>query len=178
MKKTFALLMTAILLTLFTSVASAGGWAVVTLDHMLTNVVANEPVKVGMMVRQHGQTPWAYEGVRVRGSDQSGKSFDVPAAMDERGHYTAELVFTAPGKWQWAVHSGLMPEWQAMPEVEVADPAQLESLLGATSESTATVTPSAATWTGMVSPMVLLAIGVLGFVGSGAGLYLWWRKRS
>jgi hypothetical protein len=126
-----------------------------------------------MMIRQHGKTPWVHDDVRVRGFHATGETFSVRAEMDTKGHYTADLKFNKAGKWQWAVASGLMPEWQPMPDIEVASRAQDEALLiEARTESNAP-----APFSTSLSNTLLLALGVLGVAGSSTGLALWWRSR-
>lgn len=173
MKQVFALAGAAVLLLSVGSVALAGGWAVVTLDRPLTNAVANEPVTVAMMIRQHGKTPWVYDDVKIRASAQTGETFSATAVMDKPGHYTSELTFTKSGTWHWAVASGLMPEWQPMPDVQVADPAQLEAML--TSNATAEVATTSAS--PLAPNLPLLAVGMLGLIASGGALTWWWRNR-
>jgi hypothetical protein len=155
------------------TVASAGGWAVVTLDAMPQNVVVNEPLHVGMMIRQHGKTPWVYNDVRVRGYHSTGETFVVPAKMDTEGHYNATLEFEKEGTWQWAVSSGLLPDWQPMPEIQVASSAKDEVLLAEANAANAVAPPAQLSG----SNMLLLALGIVGLAGSGAGLVLWWRSR-
>lgn len=162
----FALLFIAV-----ASVASAGGWAVVTLDALPQNVVVNESVKIGMTIRQHGKSAWVYDNVRVRGFHHTGETFVTRAEMDERGHYTATLNFSRAGKWEWAVASGLAPEWQAMPELEVANSAQDEVLL-AEAVAAKNAAPPFET---MLPSMSLLALGVIGFLGSVGGFVFWLR---
>ncbi len=174
MKRGFSLLtLSALLFIAIASVASAGGWAVVTLDAVPINLVVDQSIQIGMTIRQHGKTPWVYENVRVRGFHATGETFVVRAAMDTRGHYNATLNFPRAGKWQWAVSSGLAPEWQTMPELEVANSAQDEVLL-AEANAAKDVTP---TFESMLPTLGLLALGVLGFVGSGGGLIYWWGAR-
>lgn len=176
MKRGIALLIvSAVLFTALVSVASAGGWAVVTLDAMPTNVVVDQPVQVAMTIRQHGQTPLVHDNVRVRGYHSTGEKFELRAEMDKRGHYTANLNFNKAGKWQWAVSSGLMPEWQTMPDIEVANSAQDEVLLAEANTANKSTLPSLQA---MLPNLALLALGVIGFVGSGAGLIYWLRRRS
>lgn len=176
MKKGIALLvLSALLFTALASVASAGGWAVVTLDAMPINVIVDQPVQVAMTIRQHGQTPWVYDNVRVRGFHSTGETFQVRATMDTRGHYTANLNFNKAGKWQWAVSSGLMPEWQTMPDIEVANSVQDEVLLAEANTANKSAVPSLQA---MLPNLALLALGVLGLVGSGGGLIYWLRSRK
>lgn len=176
MKKVMSLiLVTALLFVAGVSVASAGGWAVVTLDAMPVNVVVNQPVKVAMMIRQHGQTPWVYNNVIVHGFMSTGAQFSAKAKMDQPGHYTAELNFPKAGTWNWGVTSGLMPETQMMPALVVANSADDEVLMAQANEANRAVAP---TWETMLPSMLLLGLGVLGFAGSGAGLLMWWRSRK
>lgn len=164
----------ALLFTGLISTASAGGWTVVTLDSVPANVVVGQPMTVGMTIRQHGQTPWVYDNVRVRGYHSTGETFVVRAEMDKRGHYTADVNFPKAGKWQWAVASGLMPEWQTMPELEVANSVQDEVLLAEANTASQPTTPTLGS---MLPSMTLLALGVLGVFGSGGGLIYWLRSR-
>jgi len=175
MKRVFTFLtLSTLLFVAIASVASAGGWAVVTLDAMPPQVVVNQPVTIGMMIRQHGRTPWVYENVRVRGFHSTGETYELRAVMDQRGHYTATLNFPRAGTWQWAVSSGLMPEWQPMPNLIVEDPAQRESEFAAAHNATAPF--NASNLRAMVPSLAMLGLGILGFVGSSAGLWFWWRK--
>lgn len=177
MKRLFTLLIaSALLFVAVISAASAGGWAVVTLDAVPVGVIVDQPVEVGMMIRQHGQTAWNCPNcVQVRGFHSTGQVFTVPATKDGDGHYTANLTFTKPGKWQWAVQSGLMPEWQSMPEIEVANSADDEVLLAQAASANSAATPTLQT---MMPFTLLLALGVLGFVGSAGGLVFWLRSRK
>lgn len=161
---------------LFSSVfclASAGGWAVVTLDAMPANLVVNEPFKIGMTIRQHGKMPYAYNNVRVRGFHSTGEKFETRAEMDVKGHYTATLIFSRAGKWQWAVASGLAPEWQTMADIEVKNSAQDEGLMiqAVSSQNTRPTTETT------MAPTLLLALGVVGLCGSAGGLLFWFRAR-
>lgn len=175
MKKILIPIIASLLLLGFASVASAGGWAVVTLDEMPAQVIVNQPLKVGFTIRQHGKTLWVYENVYVRAYHPTGETFTVRAPMDRKGHYTAELNFKKAGEWQWAVASGLMPEWQPMPTLNVTDPAQLESEFAAAQN---TVSPLGAFNLDASAPSLgLLGLGILGFVGCSAGLVYWWRNR-
>lgn len=177
MKHSSATLLLALLglaFLLIVPTASAGGWAVVTLDAMPAGLVVNRPVTVSMTIRQHGQTLWdCSECVRVRAQGTAGSSFLVSAQMLSAGHYTADLTFPRAGEWQWAVASGLLPEWQPMPSLQVAEAAETEAMIG-TAASAQTPAPTLAT---MWPALALLGLGVLGFVGSGGGLLAWFRSR-
>lgn len=175
MKRISIFVLVAAAMLISASTALAGGWAVVTLDAMPTNLVVNQPVKVAFMIRQHGKTPWVYKDVQVRGSNATGENFLVHAAMDKAGHYTADLTFTQPGTWQWAVASGLYPEWQPMPELQVANSADAETEFA---KAQSAQVPNMALDIGTMFPtLALLGLGIIGFVGSGSGLIYWLRRQ-
>lgn len=168
---------TALLLIGAVSVASAGGWAVVTLDALPTNVVVDTPVTVGMVVRQHGKTPMTNAHVRVRGFQLTGDTFELAARNDGGGHYSADLKFNKAGTWQWQVASGLYPDWQSMPEIQVANSVEDEALLAKANTNTAAAATAPNLQT-MGPSMLLLAVGVMGFLLSAGGLMYWLRARK
>ncbi len=171
---TLFVLLSAVLFVSISTAASAGGWAVVTLDAMPTNVVVGVPVSVGMSIRQHGITPVDIKLVRVRVSHPISGSVMFNAFSEGKGHYTVDLTFDEPGTWQWAVASGFMPEWQEMPPIEVADSVQEEFLLAQANIANSATLPTLAT---MMPSMLMLAVGVLGFVVFAGGLVVWVRSQ-
>lgn len=166
----------ALLTALFVSAAFAGGWAVVTLDAMPMDVVVNQPVSVAFMVRQHGQTPWVCDCVRVSAYHSTSQRVVVNAEMDQPGHYTATLNFDKAGVWQWSVASGLAPEWQPMPDLTVSNPSELEGAF-AQAQSAKTVEKANPMATNPAA-MLPLALGMLGLIGSAGGLAYWLRTRK
>ena len=88
--------------------ATAGGWAVASLD----SVPVAEPgqtVAVGFTILQHGVTPVALdEDVGIELSLDDGTSDYFPATADgEVGHYVAEVRFPeAAGEYDWSVRMG------------------------------------------------------------------------
>lgn len=149
--------------------SEAGGWSVTTLDNLPSNVVVNQPLTVGFMIRQHGRTPWVSGDVRVRASPaQGGDELETRAEPDKTpGHYTATLTFPQAGTWHWAVASGLYPNWQPMPDLQVQS-------APAITNNPAPV--SASSWAIPVSPLFIA--GVFGLIVSSAGLLTWSRRRS
>jgi hypothetical protein len=91
--------------------ASAGGWAVSTVD-AVPSPRAGERVDVGFTVRQHGVSPVNVEGevgVVVRGP--SGDAQWFPAQPSGRpGHYVARLAFAEPGEVSWTIRQGMFGE--------------------------------------------------------------------
>ena len=102
----------------------AGGWAVVTLDQLPRNVSAGQVVQVRFMIRQHGRTPFEGSDVKVKIQHvESGEQRLIEVKPEgEEGHYVADLTFSKPGRWSWEIHTGLYPDWQPMPDLEVGSP--------------------------------------------------------
>ena len=128
------MLIVAALLAL-TAPALAGGWAVVTLDTLPSEMRAGETMRVGFTIRQHGQNPvntdWDNRplhpyltatkrdagtaslldgllGVRVAhaGSSQKGETIRVDARQEGPvGHFVADVVFPSDGAWEWAINA-------------------------------------------------------------------------
>jgi cytochrome c2 len=120
-QSTLVFVLAALALLLLPYHALAGGWAVTTLDSLPGQVVAGEPMKVGFIIRQHGRTPWISDGVVVHAVNQgSGQKQVFPAVAEgEPGHYVSTLTFDKPGAWEWGIASGLYPDVQWMPDLEV-----------------------------------------------------------
>lgn len=104
------------------SLAQAGGWGVTTLDTLPHGLVAGEPYVLGMTVLQHGKTAWEAESLSIRARMVTGGETLMFSATPQgkAGHYQAELLFPAPGQWEWSVSTGLFPEAQVMPVLDVA----------------------------------------------------------
>lgn len=97
----------------------AGGWAVITLDEMPTNVVAGEPLTVGFVVRQHGKTPMEGLTPTITAMLPKEEHFVVDAEADGKpGHYTATLTFPKEGNWEWTIQAFTLE--QPMPTLSVA----------------------------------------------------------
>lgn len=99
----------------------AGGWAVITLDKLPTDVVAGKPLTVGFTVRQHGITPM--DGLEPMVTARLGfsETFVVQAEPEgERGHYAATLTFPEEGNWEWSIQAFSMD--QRMPGLTVSAP--------------------------------------------------------
>ncbi len=97
----------------------AGGWAVITLDELPTNVTAGEPFKVGFTVLQHGITPMTDLDPTILAVSPVGEKFVVLAKPEGRpGHYAATLTFSTEGDWNWTIQAFTME--QKMPVLSVA----------------------------------------------------------
>jgi cytochrome c2 len=85
--------------------ALAGGWAVVTLEDLPTQVVAGEPITLEFSVRQHGRTlvP-GYEPVIHARNQITGETVRATASPSGQvGHYRATLTLPSTGDWAWTV---------------------------------------------------------------------------
>ena len=78
----------ALLLALvFAFPAFGGGWAVITLDELPTNVTAGEPLTIGFTVLQHGKTPMSGLDPTITANLEKEQEFVVPAEPEgEPGH--------------------------------------------------------------------------------------------
>jgi hypothetical protein len=118
--KITAIALSILLALMFTVPAFAGGWAVVTLDELPGEVVANESVEVGFVVLQHGVTPMTgFTPIVTAQLTGSKESLQVMAkAEGEPGHYVASLTFPEKGEWSWNIR---VFEEQSMPPLSVVD---------------------------------------------------------
>lgn len=167
------ILLTALILSItilaIPSQVYAGGWVVITLDQMPTNIIAGQPYKLGMMARQHGQTPWNVPELRIDAKQpDTGQTATFLAKPDQQaGHYTVELLFPEPGRWEWGIQSGLYPTLQPMPAVEVAGSASG----GAAGMIAASTYP-------LRSNLAIRMAGVLALLALGIGAALLIRYRT
>ena len=158
--------------------ASAGGWAVISLDRLPQDVTAGQPYPISFMVRQHGITPIQTEAMRIEASHaESGVRLIFIAAPGERfGQHQAELLFPQSGRWRWSIQTGLFPPSQPMPDLHVlaeAAPAQ-------SSDASIASAPAAALATALASAAALppAAFGLLALLCLSAGLLLIARGRG
>ncbi|MGB5759319.1 MAG: hypothetical protein WBM50_20565 [Acidimicrobiales bacterium] len=100
--------------------ASAGGWAVTTLDSV-PEAAAGQTVDIGFTIRQHGVTPVNPDGEVgiVFRSTAGEEQFHAAEPMGDVGHYRAEVTFPDVGTWLWAVRQGWFAE-QTLGIVELA----------------------------------------------------------
>jgi len=107
-------------LTIFFAVpVYAGGWAVITLDQLPTNVTTNQAINIGFTVLQHGKIPLNDLDPTIMAELSGAESVVVHAKPDGKsGHYTAKLTFPQAGHWSWTIHAFTME--QPMPPLDVA----------------------------------------------------------
>jgi mono/diheme cytochrome c family protein len=100
--------------------ASAGGWAVVTLNDFPDYVVAGKPMSVSFTVRQHGQTLLSGMQPIVSATNSSGLVVKAEAkAARARGEYNAALKFPDAGEWTITIVSGFNDNKITLPVMKV-----------------------------------------------------------
>lgn len=89
------------------SAASAGGWAISTLDEFPVPI-AGEPIDVGFTIRAHGVNPVDMtENVGITVTSVGGAAHYFPAAGDGTvGHYVAQVEFPSVGRYRWSIRQG------------------------------------------------------------------------
>jgi hypothetical protein len=120
MTRILASLVAAALLLSVTSIASAGGFAVTTLDAVPTQIVAGESYRIGMMVRQHGITPVRDATPAVMITQGAVRLVFAARADGPIGHYVADVTFPSEGEWSWSVDQSPFPAPQALGTVTVS----------------------------------------------------------
>jgi len=113
------------------SAASAGGWAMSSLDPMSVPV-AGEETEVGLTIRQHGVTPvnpddQESEPVAVVVRLASGDEAVFPARQQgPTGHYVADVIFAEAGEAYWEIRQG----WFGPQDLGAIDVAEARSGVG------------------------------------------------
>jgi hypothetical protein len=93
-----------ILLLLWQSSSMAGGWAVVTVEHLPVEATVGEPLLVTFVVRQHGQHPVHLNATLEANHVASGETLTFEATpLAEEGRHTAEITLSRPGVWRWQI---------------------------------------------------------------------------
>lgn len=129
LKKFIVPLMITILMALLNSgSAFAGGWAVVSLDELPSQIYVDQPVIVRFMVRQHGVKPVSgIDTMIVATHSKSGEIMSFAGkSLREDGLYTAELVFPISGEWQWKIEA--FGRIHSMPALTVSAPSDNPSV--------------------------------------------------
>jgi cytochrome c2 len=146
--------------------AFAGGWAVITLDELPSNVVAGEPLSIGFTVLQHGRTPMTDLHPTLTAKLSSAETMVFSAEPNGKpGHYVATLTFPKEGSWEWSIQAFTMD--QPMPVLNVAPSNTASANQPATKieSKPASLTP-------------LLLLRVLAFGIAVIGLILAFRRKS
>jgi hypothetical protein len=141
----------------------AGGWSVVALDAMPTDIQAGVPFEVGFTVLQHGRTPLAGLKPEITLINKAaGEQVSVIAKEQGKvGHYIATLNLPVAGEWSWEVNA-------------FGSPQQMVAL-----QITTTPAFSAVQMPTAVLQIALLAAGALMLIAlSGMAIRRWQRQGS
>jgi hypothetical protein len=87
--------------------AHAGGWATVELGEAPTGLVAGEPWRVELIVKQHGVTPMAdvRPSVNIDNGDGVVQTFRARPTSTV-GTYVADVTFPSAGTWKTRIYDG------------------------------------------------------------------------
>jgi hypothetical protein len=143
----------------------AGGWAVITLDELPSDIIAGEPFTIGFTVLQHGRTPMTDLEPTVTAGLSLDENLVVYAEPKGKpGHYVATLTFPKEGEWEWSIQAFTMD--QPMPVLTVAAPSAATAGQPVNNELESTI----------ISPLLILRTLALGF--GLIGLIVVFRRRS
>lgn len=162
------------LLLITTITATAGGWAVITLDELPGQIVAGQSFTIGFTVRQHGRTLRDDLAPILRFNRSDAKdSLDFTAKREgDAGHYVASVTLPSDGEWNWRIdieQFGMITQ-DMSPLTVVAAPIQSAAPLpsAAAIESAPAAVPNT----------MPLAVGVAGVVVAIGSLAYWLRTRA
>lgn len=112
-RMSFALLAGLIALLASASPALAGGWAVITLDSLPTEVRAGQTQTIGFVVRQHGITPTnmglddkplaPVVTIAPMGEGAGQPLQFIARQQGNVGHFVADVTFPVAGRWAWSI---------------------------------------------------------------------------
>jgi hypothetical protein len=151
--------LTLLLVLVFTFPVFAGGWAVITLDELPSNVVAGEPVTIGFMVLQHGRTPMAGLYPTITAQLSPAETMSISAESDGKtGHYVATLTFPKEGNWEWSIQAFTMHQPMPILSVAAAGPVQANQTFVKTEPASVFLSPL------LIVRTLAVGIGLVGLV--------------
>lgn len=190
MNKIFRSLAIALMLLLMTAItATAGGWAVITLDELPGQIVAGQSFTIGFTVRQHGRTLRDDLAPILRFDRSDAKdSLNFTAKREgDSGHYVASVTLPGDGQWSWKVdieQFGMVTQDMSPLTVVTAAPPNAPaavSVPAAVPESAPESALASATTTVPVVPVTNtapLVAGVAGVIVALGALAFWLRTRA
>jgi Cytochrome c len=120
----------------------AGGWAVIILDELPSNLVVGKPFTIGFTVLQHGRTPMTDLHPKITATLNKEQELVMDAEPEGKpGHYVATVTLPKQGEWQWSVQAFTMD--QKMPALSVAAPSTVsasEPVVPIKAQATSTLT--------------------------------------
>lgn len=168
-KMLMALLGSGAALMVAASPASAGGWAMSSLDELPAPIVG-EHLEVGLTIRQHGVRPVNIEDVAIEVTNPSGAVERFSAAQQgATGHYVSSIVFREAGSASWLIRQGGFGD-QPLGPIEVAPSAAAAAASdGATTNGSVrgTATSAGYRWPAALRiglPILAIGLGTLALV--------------
>jgi hypothetical protein len=104
-----------------TGTAYAGGWATVELDESPGGIVAGEPWRVELLVKQHGITPLndLSPSVRIENGEGVVRTFRARPTTTA-GTYAVEITYPTAGTWRTRIFDGFTDAVpHRLPDMEV-----------------------------------------------------------
>jgi uncharacterized protein (DUF58 family) len=148
----------ALLVAASATTASAGGWAVTSLDS-IPEVTAGESADVGFTILQHGETPAVLEsnvGIELVLADGTIQFFEA-VSDGEPGHYVATVSFPTAGSYEWHARMDWFGTYE-LGAIEVAAPQS-----AADSSAGGSVWPDLR-WATLVGSIALAGVAISDFV--------------
>ena len=140
----------------------AGGWAVITVDALPTEVVAERPFTIEFTVLQHGSHLVGGLSPQITAVHSESKQRHTFSATETEteGDYSTQLTLPLAGQWQW--HIDAFNYDQVMPPLLVA-----EAPKGIPVTTTNSITAN-----------ILWPMSVIGLLATAVALYAWSQKRT
>lgn len=179
MNKVVRSLVIVLMLLLMTALtATAGGWAVITLDALPDQIAAGQSFTIGFTVRQHGRTLRDDLAPILRFNRSDAKdSLDFTAKREgDSGHYVASVTLPNDGQWKWKVdieQFGMVTQDMSPLTVLAAAPAKALAPAPAKALSPTTIDPVAP-----ATNTVPFITGVAGVIVAIGALAFWLRTRA
>jgi hypothetical protein len=146
-------LLSAGLLIMAAPAATAGGWAITSMDELPGEFQAGETYQLGYTILQHGKTPvdGAETDITARNPATGETLRFVGQADGQPGHYVAEVTFPEGGSWTWSVTQGDFAVHELGDLLVAAAPVEAVA---------ATVTASLPVWGLVLAVATAIALGV------------------
>jgi hypothetical protein len=91
----------------FAGPASAGGWAITTLDPLPATIEPGQVTPIGYTIRQHGVTPVTIDATTLVVTLADGRALRFPGTPDgPTGHYVATVTVPEPGQFALSIEQG------------------------------------------------------------------------
>jgi mono/diheme cytochrome c family protein len=123
MKRSLRFLIPIASLFVIVTAAYAGGWAIVTLNHLPDYAVAEKALPLTFSVRQHGMTLLSGLKPTVRATSATGlKASAAVRPTANKGEYTASLIMPEAGEWTITIVNGFDSTPIVLPLLKVIAP--------------------------------------------------------